>query len=69
MQKRFVIQDAISKEYWYGWYTNKNWTDDIAEAKLYPDRFNMKDWIRLNADKMKGKLLVVIEVWSDREFY
>lgn len=35
MRKRFIIQDLVSKEYWYGYYTNKTFTDNVEEAKLF----------------------------------
>ena len=77
MEKKFAIQNAIDKkywygfytsknwtEYWYGFYTSKNWTDDILEAKLFENNQEMEDWIKNNYDEVEGMFLVVIEVWS-----
>lgn len=64
MKKRFIIQNAIDKKYWYGFYTNKNWTDDILEARLFGDKQEVKDWIEFNTDELQGMFLVIIEVWS-----
>ena len=64
MKKKFVIQNGIDKEYWYGFYTNKNWTNDIAEARLFENKQEMEDWIENNIGELKGMFLVAIEVWS-----
>lgn len=41
MERKYVIQNGISKSYWYGNYTNKQWTDDILEARLFDNRQEM----------------------------
>lgn len=64
MKKKFVIQNAIDKKYWYGFYTNKNWTDDILEARFFDDKQEMEDWIENNIGELEGMVLVAIEVWS-----
>lgn len=64
MERKYVIQNGISKSYWYGFYTNKQWTDDILEARLFNNRQEMQDWIKNNYDVIGGMFLVVIEVWS-----
>jgi len=64
MKKNFVIQNAIDKKYWYGYYTNKNWTDDILEARLFENKQEMEDWIEGNIGELDGMFLVAIEVWS-----
>ena len=64
MKKKFVIQNAIDNKYWYGFYTNKNWTDDILEAKLFENKQEMEDWIENNIGELEGMFLVAIEVWS-----
>jgi len=64
MKKNFVIQNAIDKKYWYGYYTNKNWTDDIVEAKLFDNKQEMEDWIENNIENNIAMFLIVIEVWS-----
>ena len=38
MEKKFVIQDAITKKYWYGYYGNNNWADHIFDAKLFENK-------------------------------
>jgi hypothetical protein len=64
MKKKFIIQNAIDKKYWYGFYTNKSWTDDILEARLFKNKQEMEDWIENNIGKLEGMFLVAIEVWS-----
>jgi len=64
MKKKFVIQNAIDKKYWYGYYTNKNWTDDILEARLFHNKEEIEDWIGSNIDTLGGMFIIVIEVWS-----
>ena len=64
MKKKFIIQNAIDKKYWYGFYTNKNWTDDILEARLFENKQEMEDWIENNIGDLEGMFLVAIEVWS-----
>jgi hypothetical protein len=64
MKKKFVIQNAIDKKYWYGFYTNKNWTNDILEARLFENKQEMEDWIENNIGELEGMFLVAIEVWS-----
>ena len=64
MEKKFAIQNAIDKKYWYGFYTSKKWTDDILEAELFENNQEMEDWIKNNYDEVEGMFLVVIEVWS-----
>jgi hypothetical protein len=64
MKKKFVIQNAIDKKYWYGYYTNKNWTDDILEAKLFENKQEMEGWIGVILGVFEGMFLVAIEVWS-----
>ena len=64
MKKKFVIQNAIDKKYQYGFYTSKNWTDDILEARLFDDKQEMEVWIENNIGELEGMFLVAIEVWS-----
>jgi len=35
MIEQFVILDLVTKEYFYGYYSNKNWTSEISEAKYF----------------------------------
>lgn len=63
MKKKFIIQNAIDKKYWYGFYTNKNWTDDILEARLFENKQEMEDWIEVYQYYFEGMFLVAIEVW------
>ena len=65
MKKRFVIQNVIDKKYWYGYYTNKNWTDDIIEAKFFDDKEEMEHWIEVNGVDFEGAFLISIEVWCN----
>lgn len=62
MEKKFVIQNAKDKKYWCG-YIDKNWSDNISDAKLFSTKEKIEEWILYNADKIKGKFLFVIEVW------
>ena len=63
MQKKFVIQNAIDKTYWYGWYTNKKWTDDILEAYFFMNEQELEDWIKSNFNEIEGMALISIEIW------
>lgn len=38
MEQKFVIQNAINKEYWHGNYTNKKWTADILEVRFFDNK-------------------------------
>lgn len=64
MKKKFVIQNAIDKKYWYGFYTNKNWTDDILEARLFENKQEIKNLIKNDFGELEGMFLIVIEVRS-----
>jgi hypothetical protein len=62
MKKKFIIQNAVDKKYWYGFYTNKNWTDNILESRLFEDKQETEDWIN-NVSELDGMFLIIIEVW------
>lgn len=64
MKKKYVIEDAISKKYWYGWYTDMRWTDDILKAKLFYNKQEIEDWIESNSSELNGMFVIVIEVWT-----
>ena len=64
MEKKFAIQNAIDKNYWHGNYTNKKWTDDILQARLFENEMEMKDWIENNIEEFEGMFLIIIEIWS-----
>ncbi len=64
MNQRFILKDIISNLYWYGFYTSKNWTDDILESHLFYDRSSIEDFIRYNNRVSDGMVLQVIEIWK-----
>jgi hypothetical protein len=65
MKKRYILQNAIDKTYWYGHYTNKQWTDDILEAKLFHDKQEIKDFITLNKeDILLSMFLIKLEIYT-----
>jgi len=65
MKKRqYIIQDAVSKKYWYGHYTNQKWTDSIDEAKCFESKVECTDYISLyNEEDFKGLYIMPIEIW------
>lgn len=63
MKKKFIIQNAIDKQYWYGFYTNKNWTDNILEARMFDHKPDMENWIK-NISGFEGLYIIIIEIWS-----
>ena len=62
MKKKFVLQNAIDKKYWYGFYTKK-WTDTIIDAKLFDNKTEIEDWIENNMVEIQGMFLITHEVW------
>ena len=63
MRKKFVIQNVIDKKYWYGFYTNKNWTEDIFEAKFFYDKEDAEHWIEVNGVDFEGAIFICVEVY------
>lgn len=63
MKQKFIIQNAIDKKYWRGFYSSKNWTNDILEARLFESKEEIDEFIEDNIDELEGMFLVVIEVW------
>lgn len=64
MEIKFVIQDLISAKYWYGYYSNKNWTDDIKEARIFDTKEECDEWIKYNSeDIIKHSILSIIEIY------
>lgn len=61
--KRFIIQDLSNLLYFYGHYSNKQWTDKISEAKFFDDREELEERIKNNIDNLEGKFITIIEVF------
>ena len=63
MKRRFAIKNAVDNKYWYGYYSSKNWTDDILEAKLFDSKQELDGFIESNAGDLYGMFLIVVEVF------
>jgi hypothetical protein len=63
MKKKFVLQNLLDNKYWYGYYTNMYWTDDVKEARQFDDKEEIEDWIKNNFNELEGKFIITIEAW------
>jgi hypothetical protein len=64
MERKYILQDAISKKYWYGHYTSKHWTEDILEAFIFDFKSEVKDFISNNEGELEGMFIVEIRIWK-----
>ena len=66
MIKKYIIQDLITKKYWYGYYSNKEWTDNILEVRSFDKKSEAKEFIKsleVGFVTSSNMLLTIIEVW------
>lgn len=54
LKRKYIIQNAISGKYWSGFHSNKNWTSNILEARLFQSKQEVEDWIKNNNDELGG---------------
>lgn len=59
MIKDYVIQDIETKLYWYGNYTNTQWTDNIRLAKTFEKHYAEQT---ITTDLDKG-FYTIIEIY------
>lgn len=65
MKKKYLIQVADEKMlYWYGHYTNKQWTENIYEAKIFDNKQEMEDYIMNNSETFKLFFLIGVEIYT-----
>lgn len=64
MVSKYIIQNIITKEYWYGHYTNKHWTDDVSEAVLFSSEDEAENWIQSNGNEFAKVFFTVIKIWT-----
>jgi hypothetical protein len=38
MKKKYIIQNLVTKLYWYGNFSNKQWTENVREAIMYDEK-------------------------------
>jgi hypothetical protein len=67
MYKAYIIQNIITKEYWYGFYTNKTWTIDSNEAKYFDTKKDAKEFIKLNESILNG-IYIILKIWYKEEY-
>jgi hypothetical protein len=58
MEKKFVIQNGQGL-YWYGYYSNKNWTSDLSEAKFFDRKSDVSNFMKESDENF----LVATKVW------
>lgn len=61
-KKKFALQNAVDKTYWYGFYSNKKWTDDILEARLFDSMSEMRDYVENNFSEFEDVVLVIVKL-------
>ena len=60
IQKRFVIQNAVSKKYW----SNQiQWTDDILNADFFLNEYEAEYWINNNYSAIDGACFTIVSIW------
>lgn len=59
----FVLQNMIDKSYWYGFYTNKTWTDDIREAKTQDEEY-FTELMAYNPEPFEGMILTTVKIYK-----
>lgn len=68
MNPFYVIQDAIQTTedgkpfYWYGYYTNKKWTNDISEAVFFIEIEEVEN--RLKDDEFNFGMYIILTVYK-----
>lgn len=48
MKKQYIIKCLIRNEYFYGFYTNKYWTNKISEAKTFTSLEETEQYLTLD---------------------
>ena len=64
MKSHLALQDADTKQYWYGYYSNKQWTDNLREARTFGNKAELKDWLKTNEAPMEDRVLIVVTVYG-----
>jgi len=66
MRKKYVIKNLLNNQYFYGFYTNKQWTDDLREAKKFEGYTleEMIDYLNSQQEIFGGKYIDFISFYN-----
>ncbi len=63
MEATFALKDIDKNLYFYGFYSNQEWTPKIQEAKTQ-DKEYFIELLQYNPEPFNGKILTVIEIYK-----
>jgi hypothetical protein len=66
MRKKYVIKNLLNNQYFYGFYTNKQWTDELRDAKIFENYTleEMIDYLNSNQEIFGGKYIDFISFYN-----
>lgn len=66
MSKKYLMQNGITKMYYFDLYKNKDWSNDILDAKLFDSEYDVEQYLKENIGKFFGCFIIINEVFINR---
>jgi len=63
MKKKYIIQNLVTKLYWYGNFSNKQWTENVREAIMYDEKEEIDFYIMEYMSDQIEFVYTVVEIF------